>query len=34
MKERERRNVGREEELKRNKDINNIFSQRDDPWPS
>lgn len=33
MKRDERRSAG-EEEVERNKDINNVFSQRDDPWPS
>lgn len=33
MKQGERRSAG-EEEVERNKDINNVYSQRDDPWPS
>lgn len=34
MKEGERRSMSKEEVVERNKDINNMFSQRDDPWPS
>lgn len=34
MKDSEGRSMSKDEVVERNKDINNMFSKRDDPWPS